>query len=153
MMSTATAQTTAKTNPEADVRNLLDSWLAAVRASDVGRILTHYAPDIVSYDAVAQLQFRGTEAYGKHWQACLEMCSGPGLFEIADLEIAAAGDVAFSRNLLHCGGTDETGEMKTSWMRMTTGYRKKSGKWSIVHEHFSVPFEMPGGKAMLGLEP
>jgi ketosteroid isomerase-like protein len=152
-MSTATAKATTRTNPEADVRSLFDSWLAAVRAADVGRIVAHYAPDVVAYDAVAQLQFRGTEAYGKHWQACLAMCSGPGLFEITDLEIAAAGDVAFSRNLLRCGGTDETGEMKTSWMRMTTGYRKKGGKWSIVHEHFSVPFEMPGGKAMFGLEP
>jgi ketosteroid isomerase-like protein len=27
-------------------------------------------------------------------------------------------------------------------MRMTAGYRKTNGKWTVVHEHFSAPFDI-----------
>jgi ketosteroid isomerase-like protein len=38
-------------------------------------------------------------------------------------------------------------------MRATVGHRKTNGKWMIVHEHFSAPFNMESGKALLGLKP
>jgi ketosteroid isomerase-like protein len=38
-------------------------------------------------------------------------------------------------------------------MRVTVCYRKTNGKWLVVHEHFSAPFEMESGKALLDLEP
>ena len=60
---------------------------------------------------------------------------------------------AFAHWLNRCGGTDEKGEEKSSWMRVTAGYRRIKGSWRIVHEHFSAPFDIASGKAMFGLEP
>jgi ketosteroid isomerase-like protein len=60
--------------------------------------------------------------------------------------------VAFSHYLTRCGAI-ENGEEKASWMRVTVGYRKTNGKWIIVHEHFSAPFDMESGKALFDLKP
>jgi len=38
-------------------------------------------------------------------------------------------------------------------VRATVCYRKIDGKWMIVHEHFSVPFDMETLKASLDLKP
>lgn len=140
-------------NAETAIRELVESWTRAARAGDVTAIVSHYAPDIVAFDAVSQLQFRGVEAYQKHWEACLAMCPGPMIFEIQDLEVAANGELAFANGLARCGGGSETGEEKTSWFRLTGAYRKVDGAWRVVHEHFSVPFDMESGKVLFELSP
>ena len=148
-MNAKTAQATA----EAEIRELVGRWLKAVLAMDIDGIVSHYAPDIVAFDAVSQLQFTGVDAYRKHWEVCLSLCApGTMIFEIHDLNIAAGNDVAFCHGLSRCGGTGENGEEKAGWMRMTVGYRKTNGRWTVVHEHFSAPFDMESLK-VLDLKP
>jgi ketosteroid isomerase-like protein len=83
-----------RTDQEAQVRGLIDAWVEAARANDIDRIMAAYAPDILSFDAIGQLQFKGIDAYRKHWQACIAMCPSP-IFEIHDLGIEAGDGVAF----------------------------------------------------------
>jgi len=146
---------TAKATAEAEIRALLDSWVKAVRAHEIEGIVVHYAPDILAFDAISQLQFKGRDAYKKHWEACFAMCPASVdqmIFEIHDFQVTASGDVAFGHGLSRCGGPGENGEVQEHWMRMTTGYRKSNGKWLIVHEHFSAPFDMETLK-VLDLQP
>lgn len=146
---------TAKATAEAEIRTLLDNWLKAVRARDIEGIVSHYAADILAFDAIAQLQFKGLDAYKKHWEACFAMCpagSGGMIFEAHDFKIAAGSDVAFGHGLTRCGGVGENGEVEAHWMRVTVGYRKTNGKWQVVHEHFSAPFDMQTMK-VLDLQP
>jgi ketosteroid isomerase-like protein len=71
-----------------------------------------------------------------------------------DIRSFEAGDeVAFGHYLLKCGATGEDGGEQTGWTRATVCWRKRSGRWMVAHEHFSVPFDMESGKALLGLEP
>jgi SnoaL-like domain len=79
-----------RTDHKTEIRKLLDDWAKAARAGDLEGIMAAYAPDILSFDAIAQLQFKGAEAYRKHWEMCVEMCSGPMTFEIHDVGIEAA---------------------------------------------------------------
>jgi uncharacterized protein (TIGR02246 family) len=144
---------TAKATAEAQIREVLDSWLKAVLSADVAAITSHYAPDVLAFDAVSALQFKGVEAYRKHWEKCLTMCAhGSMIFELHDVKVTADRNVAFATALTRCGGTNEDGEEKSGWMRMTTGYRRIDGKWLVVHEHFSAPFDMETLK-MLDLKP
>ncbi|MBZ6076077.1 YybH family protein [Microvirga puerhi] len=139
--------------PENEVRRAIEGWLGAVRAGDIDGIAAHYAPDILAFDAVSQLQFKGREAYMQHWRHCFDLCGGPHVFELRDIGIAAGDDVAFAHFLNRCGGIDENGKEQTSWMRATIGYRKIGGRWMVVHEHFSAPFDMENFKALFDLEP
>lgn len=137
---------------EAEIRELLDTWQSAVRAKNVDAIVSRYAPDIVAYDAILKLQFKGVDAYRKHWETCMEMCTGPMIFELHELHIAAGDDVAFCHALNRCGGTGPDGKEMVGWMRMTVGYRKRRGEWQVVHEHYSAPFDMESDQ-VLWLEP
>lgn len=138
---------------EAEIRELINAWLKAARNRDVEGVVAHYAPDIVAYDAVSQLQFIGVDAYRKHWEACMAMCPGEMIFEAPELHITAGGDAAFAHGLIRCGEKTKGGEEKASWMRMSVGYRKHDGKWLVSHEHFSAPFDMESGKALFELQP
>jgi uncharacterized protein (TIGR02246 family) len=142
-----------RTDANGEIRGLLEDWAKAARASDIDAIMTAYAPDILSFDAVGQLQFKGAQAYRKHWEACIAMCSGPMIFEIHDLGIETGDDVAFGHYLLKCGATGEDGKEQTGWMRVTVCCRRTNQRWLVAHEHFSVPFDMESGKALLNLEP
>ena len=147
------ATVTMKTNEEAKIRELIDHWANAARTSDLDGIMSHYAPDIVAFDAIAQLQFKGKDAYRKHWEACQSMCSGSMIFEVHQLHIAARDDLAFGHYLSRCGGTGPDGVEKVGWMRATVCCRKINGRWLVVHEHFSAPFDMETSKALFDLEP
>ena len=138
---------------EAEIRASVAAWIEAVQSKDIGRIMARYAPDVVAYDAIAALRFEGSEAYGRHWEACMNMCPGPMTFELHDLHVTATDEIAFAHALNQCGGTDQNGETHKSWMRMTTCYRRLGGTWKIVHEHFSAPFDPENGKAMFDLTP
>lgn len=128
---------------EAAIRAQVASWLHAVLAMDIESIVSHYAPDILAFDAVSQLQFKGVEAYRQHWQACLALCRpGTMIFEIHDMHVTAGDDVAFATALTRCGGRGDNGAEQAGWLRMTAGYRKTHGTWLVVHEHFSAPFDM-----------
>ena len=139
------AETTDETNrvtAETEIRELVDAWRAAIVERDIDRIVSHYAPDIVAFDAIKALQFKGVDAYRKHWEACMAMCSGPMSFEVHELAVSAGDDVAFSHALNRCCGTTPDGKEDSHWMRMTAGYRRVGGKWRVVHEHFSAPFDV-----------
>jgi uncharacterized protein (TIGR02246 family) len=138
---------------EHEVRELIEGWADAARAKDLARIMAFYAPDVVAFDAILALQFKGAEAYGKHWEACLAMCPGPMTFKVHELNIAARDDMAFAHYLARCGGTDASGEEKSGWMRATVCCRKAGGRWRIVHEHYSAPFDPESGKTLLDLAP
>jgi ketosteroid isomerase-like protein len=135
------------------IKTLLDDWSVAIREKNIDAIMAYYAPDIVAYDAIVQLQFKGAEAYRTHWEYCLGMCEGPMLFEQHQLVVHADEHVAFAHWLNRCGGTDDKGEEKASWMRGSAGYRKTKDGWKAVHEHFSAPFDMESGKALFELQP
>lgn len=135
------------------VRERLDSWLDAVRQGDIDRIASHYAADIVAYDAIMQLQFKGIDAYKEHWRACITMCNGPMTFEVDDVHIIADETLALIHCVFRCGGAGDNGEEKATWMRMTSAMRKSGEQWLVVHEHFSAPFDVVTGKALFELAP
>lgn len=151
-MTSATAHAPAS-DTEAEIRSLIDGWIAAAQSKDVGRIMSFYDRDVVAFDAIGALRFVGADAYGAHWQACMSMCAGETRFETRDLKVESAGDLAVAYALQHCSGTDEKGETQGGWMRMTTCYRRRGGRWLIVHEHFSAPFDPESGKAAFDLQP
>ncbi|HVL77024.1 MAG TPA: SgcJ/EcaC family oxidoreductase [Noviherbaspirillum sp.] len=138
---------------EADIRALMNEWTDAFMAKDVNRIIASYTQDVVAFDAILKLQFLDRESYRKHWEACMAMCPGPVEFELRDLRVTAAEQIAFAHYICRCGGTDDKGETHSSWMRASLGLRREQDRWLIAHEHFSSPFDPATGKAMFDVTP
>lgn len=141
------------TADEREVRALLNRWVETSTAKDLDALMTCYAPDVRAFDAIAQLQFKGKEAYRKHWEYCLGFVEGEMLFKIHDPDITIREDVVFCHFLATCGCTDENGEEQIGWTRGTVCLRKTDGEWRIVHEHYSMPFDPENMKVLTELEP
>lgn len=136
------------------VRDLIEAWCAAARKSDLDAIMACYTPDVLAFDAIAALQFRGVEAYRKHWEFCIQyMPGGEFILDVHDLEVVVDGSVAFAHYLSRCGCRDEQGNEQAGWMRATVCCRRLADGWRIAHEHYSAPFDPESGKALTELLP
>lgn len=136
------------------IQQLITQWAHAVASRDMTQIMAFYANDLIAFDAVAQLQFSCKAAYQTHWQQCLEFClGGHSTFELRDLTIKQNDALGFSHALVYCAGSNEKGEIQGCWMRLTQGWQQQQGQWRIIHDHFSVPFDMVSGAVLFELTP
>jgi ketosteroid isomerase-like protein len=143
---------TTKTQAEAEIRQLIADQLSAICAKDVDRIMSHYATDAIAFDVKPPFQTKGADAWGRTWAVCLPYFPASFQIETRDLHITVGSDVAFAHWLFRFTGEKDHPAMQT-WMRTTVGYQRRQGKWQIVHEHCSVPFDPYTSKAAFTLEP
>jgi PhnB protein len=144
----------AKANCETQIHALLEDWVTAIRTKDVERAVSHYAPDVVSFDLAPPLDYRGTEAIRRSLEEWFPTFHGPVGYEIHDLSVTVGGEVAFSRSLNHITGRTTNDELTDVWVRVTICYQRSDGKWFMTHEHVSVPFYMDGSyRAAVDLTP
>jgi uncharacterized protein (TIGR02246 family) len=135
------------------VQQLLATWDQAFLSHDLNQVLATYTEDVLAFDVMGPLQFKGRERYGQHWQACLDMCTGQPTVSRQDLEIEVSGDLALVHYLMHCSGTNSEGKEEGCWMRVSQNCRRQQGRWLICHEHLSVPVDMESGKAVFEAQP
>ncbi|MDL5593067.1 DUF3225 domain-containing protein [Pseudomonas kribbensis] len=138
---------------QAQIQAIIDTYRQAVMTKDVEKVMTLYADDILSFDAIKALQFKGKEAYRAHWIACMEMCPGPHIFEFHEIAIETGDNIAFAHWVANCGGTNDKGETQSCWMRATACYRLVGGTWKIAHEHWSAPFDPMTGSTLFDAKP
>jgi ketosteroid isomerase-like protein len=134
---------------EAQIRQLIDSLVKAVRAKDLDGVMAFYAPEIVSFDIEPPLQYVHT----KRWKQTFATYDGVIGYEVRDLSVTTGDDVAFGHSLNRTSGTLKNGPKTERWVRWTACFRKIKGKWLITHDHVSVPVDLESGKAVLDLKP
>jgi uncharacterized protein (TIGR02246 family) len=121
------------------VRNVVESWAAAVRRRDYEGILKNHSSDIVMFDVPPPFQSKGIEAYKKTWDLFFSCSGDPVVFDIAAMTIFAGSSVAFVIAKMHCTEPGSRGVREDLEFRLTIGLQKIDGQWTIMHEHHSVP--------------
>lgn len=145
-----TAQPTAD---EADIRHRIGMLARSIRAMDLEGVMSHYAPDIVSFDVQVPLRQVGAAGKRKNWVEAFAVFQPPLDYEIRDLTITVSGDAAFAYSINRLSGMLGNGTRSGIWVRVTVCFRKIDGSWLIAHDHASVPLDFASGKALLNLEP
>jgi uncharacterized protein (TIGR02246 family) len=136
-----------------DIRALIDRFAAAIRGKDLRGVMSVFADDVISFDLGPPLQHGGGDVFVAHWRALFDAYDGAIEYEIRDLHVEVAHDLAFSRSLNRTAGTLKNGRRAERWLRWTACYRKRDSGWVIVHEHVSVPADLQRGVARLDLKP
>ncbi|QYU69374.1 nuclear transport factor 2 family protein [Leptolyngbya sp. 15MV] len=106
---------------EAEIRQILDDWVTAVRAHDIPAILRHRSADIVMFDVPEPLQSHGLAAYRETWELYFRD-PGSRLFELRETRIVAGSSVACVTAVLRCTTSPEPAG------RLTMGLRKVDGR-------------------------
>lgn len=121
------------------VKDVLDQYLAAVKASDADALLALYADDARIFDMMQPFERRGQESGREMIEAWL---GEPGTTQdcaIDDLQVIEDGDLAIASAAVRYGVTMADGRHHTMWNRATWALRRLDGAWRIIHEHTSVP--------------
>ena len=121
------------------IRELVENWASAVRGKDLNGILANHSPDILMFDVPMPLVSRGIDAYRKTWDLFFSWAEDPVVFAITEMDITAGDEVAYVTALMRCAGTEKSGEKIKLDFRLTMGLRKLDGKWTVMHEHHSIP--------------
>jgi uncharacterized protein (TIGR02246 family) len=123
---------------ESQIRELVENWAQAVRSRDVDGILKQHAPDVLLFDVPLPIQSKGIDAYRQSWDLFYRWFDHSGVFELNELNVTVADNVAFCTALIRCAGSDASGATEELAVRLTVCYRKIDGQWIVVHEHHSV---------------
>jgi ketosteroid isomerase-like protein len=115
--------------------------------------MTLYDPDIVYFDVVPPLRFRGVAELRRDYARWFDSWESAIGVEVRDLNILASSDVAVAFMLHRASGTLKNGREIAYWVRATVCCQRSDAQWSIAHEHISLPVEMPGGRAVMDLVP
>ncbi len=142
-----------KHNDEAEIKRVIERYVEAFRARDLDRVMSIYAPEIVTFDVVPPLQYVGADAMRNRWKEVFSSLPGPVGYDIADLSITVGEDMAFTHSFNRISATLPTGQQIGTWVRWTACWRKIGGQWLLVHDHVSVPVDLQTGKAVLSLKP
>lgn len=141
------------THDEAQLRHLITDQMSAIGAKDLDRLMHHDAANVVVFDVKPPFQTTGADAWRRTWKASLPCFPASFQTEMRDLRLAVSGDVALAHWLFRFTGMDEDHPAMQTWIRITAGYQRIGGRWQIVHEHVSVPFDPETSQAVFTLEP
>ena len=107
----------------------------ALHERDAEALAARLAPDVLVYDLAPPLRSRGAEVERQKLRAWLATKAGPIGYELRDLRIEVGGAVAFSTGLARMRSTGVDGDTAELWLRATSCYRKREGRWEIAHQH------------------
>src|SRR5581483_1995192 len=93
----------------AEIRELIERRAAAIRARDVDGSLSAYAPDVVAFDLIEPLQYRGSDAVRQRLEQWFSSFDGEIGYENREVGIEAGEEVAFAHSLDHVNGRTTDG--------------------------------------------
>ena len=125
---------------EAQIRELIERWVAAVHGGDLEAVVKDHADDMVMFDVPPPYGgIRGIDAYRASWSPLSAWQATGAAFEIQSLDVAAGADIALVYGLFRCGTPDDFARNPDIRLRLTIGLQKRSGRWIVIHEHHSLP--------------
>ncbi len=140
------------TRAEDSIVSLCQRLGQAHRDKDADAIADCYAADAVIHSLAPPLSERGVDRNViASWLATWD---GPIDIDAQNVDLAVAGDLAYTSALNRIRGKKTDGEDVDLWFRTTMCFRKTEHGWRIVHDHSSVPFYMDGSfRAAVDLAP
>jgi uncharacterized protein (TIGR02246 family) len=141
-------------NNSAEVKvicGLIDDWYAALGRGDAAGLAAAYADDVVAAGLAPPLWTRGKQKYIESMKGWFNTFAEPLKGEPEELSIVATDSLAFVNGFSHIVGKKKDGVVMDLRTRLTLCLQKAAGKWLVVTEHASVPFDMQNYKPLIGL--
>jgi uncharacterized protein (TIGR02246 family) len=139
--------TSSPSKDEMEILHLVDEWKTALCTRDLDRLMQHYSPDVVFFDAVPPAVHRGADAYRGTWEAMFNFLPPHLASETRDMTIKVSGDLAVMHCLQRLINADTNEAATCGWVRVTVSYERQAGAWKVTHEHVSIPFDPATSKA------
>jgi len=137
-----TPHATTSSSIEAVLRKRVDELAQSIRDKNLDQLMTFYSPDVEAFDVRPPLNTRGAGEYRQNFEGWFASFEGPLGFEFKDLRIAPGEGAAFCHYLALVSGARPGGRASGYWVRGTTCFEQRDGRWLVTHEHISMPAPM-----------
>lgn len=131
----------ANDDDEQVLRDMIAAWGEALERRDADAMTVNYAPDVTLFDVKPPYAMRGVQAYRQTWQACFPFLPRRFRAERRDLALTVGADMALCHCLSRLTPVDEPHPAGGTWIRCTVVFARRDGRWQVVHEHGSLPFD------------
>ena len=138
-------------NDETLIRAALAAWHAAFCRKDADAVCALYAPDAVLFDAIPPFS-DGPGGLRAKLTGCFPYFPDGFAIETRDLAVHVGGALAAAHCLWRFTGLPPGHPAGRHWLRSSTLFRQHAGRWLIVHDHCSAPFNPYTEKAVLTLD-
>lgn len=138
---------------ETEIRRAFEDWFRKAAARDLDGVMARIADDVVSYEHDAPLVYRGAPAVREVCRQGFEAMAGDFSWDIPDLQVMVSGDLAVTWGLNRMQAEVPGRERFESWSRGTRVFRKIDGRWMLIHQHVSYPYDPATGEAKINLTP
>lgn len=137
--------------PEDEIRELHAAWFKASEAKDLDASMAPIADDVVSYEHETPLQYRSVDALRETCRAGFEKSAGELRWDIPDLQILIRGDIAVTWGLNRMWNREPGKPAYELWSRGTRIFQRRDGRWQMIHQHVSFPYDQETGRAVFGM--
>lgn len=136
-----------------ELQRLVRDRVDAIAAHDVEALVGVPVEDVLAFNLLPPLSIRGAEQVAEQTRGWLgSYAQGPG-YEVRDLQVDADEDLGFCAFLYHVTGTLRSGDPVSMWVRATLVCRRIAGRWRVVHDHESIPWDPETGQGLPDLQP
>jgi ketosteroid isomerase-like protein len=137
---------------ESEIRQRVADYVSAINAKDIDLVSSFFAPSLVSFDLEPPLLYTGADNKRQRWAEGFAAYDSIN-YEVRKLHVTTQGELALVHGLSHFKGTQPGGHVTDTWVRWTACFRRVAGVWLILHDHVSVPADLPHARAVLDLVP
>lgn len=138
---------------EAEVRREFEDWFRKAAAKDLNGVMAKIADNVVSYEHDAPLAYYGAAAVREVCRKGFDAMPGEFSWDIPDLRIIVRGDIAVTWGLNRMQAQLPGQDRFVSWSRGTRIFQKIDGRWMLIHQHVSYPYDPATGEAKIDLKP
>ena len=136
-----------------DLNDLIAERVAAVKGRDGETLMAREHPEVLTYGVLGALQATGNDAVEEQMNAWFDGYREGPHYAVYDLRVDADGDLGYFAYVYHVSGTLNGGDQVSMGVRATLVCKRIDGRWLIVHDHESVPFDVETGLALTDLQP
>lgn len=133
---------------EREIRALFEDWARAAERKDLDASMAPIESDVISYEHEAPLAYHGVEALRATCKTGFDKTPERFRWDVPDLRVLIRGDLAVTWGLNHMHGPGVE-----LWSRGTRIFQHIHGRWRMIHQHVSFPFDPATGQAKLDLRP
>jgi len=134
-----------------ELNDLVAERVAAVKARDGATLMARQHPDVLTYGLLGELQTTGNDAVAEQLNAWFDGYRDGPHYAVHHLRVDSDGDLGFCAYVYQVTGVLNDGAPISMAVRATLVCKRVEGRWLIVHDHESVPFDVETGLAFTDL--
>jgi len=136
-----------------ELHELIDERVKAVAARDGKTLAARQHPDVLAYSVLGTLSSNGSGVVDEQMYAWFDGYRDGPQYTVHDLNVDADGALGYCAFVYHVTGTLNDGTDVSMAVRATLVCKRFDGRWLVVHDHESVPFDPATGSALTDLQP